>query len=280
MSKQKRILAVNDISCFGKCSLTVALPILSSCGFETTVLPTALLSTHTGGFTGYTFLDLTGEMKKIIDHWKNLKLRFDCIYSGYLGSEEQIKITYNIIKEFKIPLIFVDPVMADNGKLYDGFSSDFPQKMKTICKIADIITPNITEACLLTDTCYTEIHTKEWVLEIADKLSLICKKFVITGIKLEPDSVTTIVFDNGQTDFIKNENIDGMYHGTGDVFASSLLASILSGVDFKTSAENAILQVCDSIIKTRKLGKNITYGVDFEECTKNLIKRIEKSDTI
>lgn len=272
--KQKRIMAINDISCFGKCSLTVALPILSSAGFETAVIPTAVLSTHTGGFKNYTFLDLSDNMIKVAKHWKDTGIEFDCMYSGYLGSESQIDTTIEIADNFNIPFVFVDPVMGDNGKLYAGFSESFPEKMNILCKRADIITPNITEAALLTKTEYTEHHTKDYAEEILSKLSESCDKIIMTGLRLNPSEITTAVYQNDEIRYITNKNIDGMYHGTGDVFASSLLCGILNGLTLYTSAKIAVEHVSECILKTKELNGNVTYGVDFEQCTKGLLEKL------
>ena len=143
----KRIVTIQDISCVGKCSLTVALPIISAMGIETAVIPTAVLSTHTA-FKNFTYRDLTGDLPKIAKHWKQEKFNFDGIYTGYLGSIEQIDILKEFFKQFKTPnnFIFIDPVMADNGKLYAGFDEKFVREMKELCKMADIIVPNLTEA--------------------------------------------------------------------------------------------------------------------------------------
>ena len=149
-----RVLAINDLSFVGKCSLSVALPVISACGVTCDVLPTALLSTHTGGFEGYTFRDLTEDFPAVLQHWKSLNLKFDFIYSGYLGSERQIDTVLFLKQEFLAEngKLVVDPVMGDEGKLYTGFTDSFVQKMKELCKAADYILPNRTEACLLTDT--------------------------------------------------------------------------------------------------------------------------------
>ena len=151
-----RVLAVNDVSCIGKCSLTIALPVISACGVTCDVLPTALLSTHTGGFDGYAFHDLTGEIPKILAHWKSLGVKFDFIYSGYLGSVEQIDTVTYIKKEFLAEggKFIVDPVMGDGGKLYDRFDKNFVDKMRELCRSADFILPNLTEACFLADLPY------------------------------------------------------------------------------------------------------------------------------
>lgn len=149
--KQKRIATIQDISCFGKCSLTVALPVISAMGIECAIVPTAVLSTHTGGFTGYTFCDLTDELDKIRAHWKDLDLKFDCLYTGYLGSNRQLELVGEFFDSFSTEdnMIFVDPVMADNGKMYGGFPEDFPQGMAKLCGKADVIVPNLTEAAFM-----------------------------------------------------------------------------------------------------------------------------------
>ncbi|MCM1358335.1 MAG: bifunctional hydroxymethylpyrimidine kinase/phosphomethylpyrimidine kinase, partial [Prevotella sp.] len=145
----KRTVTIQDISCFGKCSLTVALPVISAMGIETAVIPTAVLSTHTGGFTGYTFRDLTGDIPEISRHWKSLDIKFDSVYTGYLGSAEQIEIVSKFFDDFRTEnnFIVVDPVLGDNGRFYAGFNEDFAGKMAGLCSKADYIIPNMTEAC-------------------------------------------------------------------------------------------------------------------------------------
>jgi pyridoxine kinase len=156
MKKQKRVAAIHDISGFGKCSLTVALPILSAAGIETSVIPTAVLSTHTGGFEGYTFRDLSSDLPAFAKHWKSLDLSFDCLYSGFLGSAKQIEIVSEIFGMFKTEdnLILVDPAMADNGRMYSTFAPSFAQGMAALCARADIIVPNVTEAVFLLGESY------------------------------------------------------------------------------------------------------------------------------
>ena len=163
MERQKRILAINDISCFGKCSLTVALPILSAAGYEVCPLPTALLSTHTGVFSGYTFKNLDDQMLPITKHWKDSGIEFDAIYSGYLGSFEQLEYVKEIVKNFsgENVTVLIDPVMGDNGRLYSGFDEKFAKGMRDLLKYADIIVPNITEVCFLLDIPYKERFSKE-----------------------------------------------------------------------------------------------------------------------
>ena len=166
MEKQKRLVAINDISGFGRCSLTVASPIISACGIECVCMPTAVLSTHTGGFSGYTYRDLTSDMPLITEHWKSIDLKFDAIYSGFLGSIEQIDIVKDFVKKFKTEnnILIADPCMADLGKMYVLFNEEFAKKMTSLCSLADIILPNITEACFMTDTEYIDgVQSQEYI---------------------------------------------------------------------------------------------------------------------
>lgn len=225
-----RVLAINDISCVGKCSITTSLPIISACGVECNLLPTALLSTHTGGFEGYTFLDLTDEMKKMLAHWKTLGLKFDVIYSGYLGSIDQIDLVKRIRDEFLLDggLFVVDPVMGDGGKLYAGFTDAYVKKMRELCSLADYVLPNVTEACLLTDFPYPiTVDNKNEVLE---KLTTLCPFPVITGI-VNGNDVSVAFTKKGRGYFsFTHENVQGFFHGAGDVFASAFVGCIANGV--------------------------------------------------
>ena len=173
MENQKRLVAINDISGFGKCSLTVALPIISAAGVETICMPTAVLSTHTGGFTGYTYRDLTCDMPDISAHWKSIDLKPDAIYSGFLGSFDQIDIVKKFAEDFKREdnLFIADPCMADHGKMYAIFDEKFAKAMAELCSKADIILPNITEACFMTDTEFVDgLHTEEYIEKLLNNL--------------------------------------------------------------------------------------------------------------
>ena len=199
-----RILTVQDISCVGQCSLTVALPIISACGIETCVLPSAVLSTHTAGFKGYTFRDLTDDMPAIQNHWIKEGIKFDAIYTGYLGSRQQI----DYVKEMFASLgkddckKIVDPAMADNGRLYPGFDMEFVQSMKGMCGTADYVVPNLTEACFLTDTEYKEEYNKEYIDEIVKKLFLLgCKNIVFTGVSFREGKTGVLVVENGEENY-------------------------------------------------------------------------------
>ena len=236
MPRQKRVAAIHDISCFGKCSLTVAMPIISAAGIEVSVIPTAVLSTHTGGFPGYTYRDLTDDILPIVSHWQTLDLSLDAIYTGFLGSYKQIDIVSEVFDRLYTPgtLIVVDPVMADNGRLYSVFDEHFPQGMKKLCKHADLIIPNITEACLMLEKPYhpgpyDRQHIEDLLAELSE---LGPSQVVLTGVCFDDKQLGTACYDapSGTIDYAFSERIEGFYHGTGDVFASALTAGLLSGL--------------------------------------------------
>jgi pyridoxine kinase len=271
MSNQKRAAAIHDISCFGRCSLTVALPILSAAGIETAVLPTAVLSTHTGGFTGFTYRDLTEDIVPVYQHWQSLGLRFDALYSGFLGSFEQIEIMKGLFAALKIQdtLILVDPVMADNGKLYGIFPNTFPAGMASLCACADIIVPNLTEACLMLGRNYEDgPYTREYIETLLKELSqkLGPKKIVLTGVFFDAQELGAACYDagSGEIDYAFSKRIDGYYHGTGDVFGSALLGALLNGKTLPQSCKIAVDFVCGAIERTAKAKTDIRFGVDFE----------------
>ena len=276
--KQKRIMAINDISCFGKCSLTVALPVLSACGIEACPVPTAILSTHTGGFSGYHFKDLSEHIMPVTEHWRAMNLEFDAIYSGYLGSEEQIEDVKTIIRNFSSEKtrIIIDPVMGDSGRLYAGFNHEFVGKMLSLCQLAQVITPNITEACFLTDTKYKEPpFDRDYVETLIKKLFEICKgKIVLTGVSFDEDTMGAAVYDGEKIEYIFNEKINETYHGTGDVFASSFIGSYISGKTIYNATKIAVDFVIDAIKATKALDGDIHYGVNFEKCIPKLIEYI------
>ena len=198
MSPQRRILAVHDISCFGRCSLTVALPIISATGLECTVIPTAILSTHTGGFTGYTFNDMTDDILPIVDHWRSLGLEFDAIYTGFLGSSKQIGIIKEVVDRLKGDGIFIsDPAMADCGKMYPLFNMEFASKMATLCSHADIVIPNITEACFMLGIEYHDgPYTEEFITSLLYGLTdMGCGKVVLTGVSFEEGKLGSAAYD-------------------------------------------------------------------------------------
>lgn len=275
----KRITAIHDISCFGRCSLTVALPILSSAGIETTVIPTAVLSTHTGGFSNYTFLDLTDNILPVAKHWNNEGILSSAVYTGYLGSKEQVNLVIdaiNLVKS-KEALIIVDPAMADNGALYGGFPDDFPLEMLKLCKKADVLVPNITEACMLLGKDYfVGPYTKEFIEELLEELyDLTGAKIILTGVWLDQKRIGAACYDNGIIDYVFSERIDASYHGTGDVFASTLVAGIMNNKSLKESAQIAADFTFNAIKTTQILQPDKNYGVCFENELPKLMKMLE-----
>ncbi|OPA74815.1 phosphomethylpyrimidine kinase [Campylobacter pinnipediorum subsp. pinnipediorum] len=275
----KRILTIQDISCVGKCSLGVALPIISSMGIEACVLPTALLSTHTG-FSNFTFLDLTDEMDKIVEVWEKENISFDGIYTGFLGNIKQLTKIEGIINKFKNnnELILIDPCMADNGKFYSCFDESFAKAMKNFCKNADIITPNITEACFLTDTKYPKNgYDDKFIDELMDKLKELKTKFIVLkGVSYDEKSCGVLSYDKkeNETKSYFHELIDARFSGTGDIFASIVFSKIILGDSLYNTTKIAADFVVDSINLTLKDKTPNHYGVDFEENLPNLIKKL------
>ena len=270
MSSIKRVAAIHDISGVGKCSLTVALPIISAAGIECSVMPTAVLSTHTGGFEGYTFRDLTDDMMPIAEHWKKENIGFDAFYSGYLGSLGQIDIVRDIFEMFRTPdtLIMVDPVMADDGKLYPLFSLDHVKGMAKLCGHADVIVPNRTEAAFMLGREYKGgAMTQDEVNELLRATAgLGAKQVVLTGVYFEDDDLGAACFDadTGKIDYIIDKRIEGMYHGTGDVFGSFLLGALLQGRGLAESTRIAVDFTCAAIRLTAEDKTGPRMGVRFE----------------
>jgi len=278
---QKRVLAIHDISCIGKCSLTVALPILSAAGIETSILPTAVLSTHTGGFEGYTFRDLTEDIRPISDHWKKLHIKTDAIYTGYLGSFEQLTLVSELIRDFRGPetTVLIDPVMADNGKLYPLFTMDFVAGMRKLCEKADIIVPNLTEATLMLGEDYKDSYDRTYIEALLKKLAAIGpRKIVLSGVSFEGNELGAAAYDSG-TDTISYyfaERVDGYYHGTGDVFGSALLAAVMNDFSLADAIRVAVEYTVGAIRRTKAAGTDIRYGVDFENEIPNLLRLLGK----
>lgn len=277
----KRIAAIHDISGFGRCSLTVALPIISAAGITVSCIPTAVLSTHTGGFEGYTFRDLTEDILPIANHWKSLNLEFDAIYSGYLGSIEQIDDVCEIIDKFKTEnsVAIVDPAMADNGKMYACFDMNFANEMALLCKKADIILPNITEAAFMTGQEYLEgPYTKEYIENLIFKLAKLGPaKICLTGVYFEESKlgVATYTKESGKIEYYFTDRIPKMYHGTGDVFASCFTAAFVKGFDFYKSSQIAADFTAFCVKHSAAEGHDNRFGVDFEACLPMLMKELE-----
>lgn len=262
-----RVLAINDISCVGKCSLTVALPVISACGLTCDILPTALLSTHTGGFTGYTFLNLDDEMKKIADHWETLGLKYDLIYSGYLGSRAQIAFVKDIKRRFlkKGGVFVVDPVLGDNFTFYKGFDKAFSDEMLSLCKEADYILPNETESYLLTGT-------KDFSAAL-EKLAKICPHPVITGAQTE-DGYFIYYQDEGERR-IPIPHVDGSFHGAGDVFASAFCGCLMRGLSIERSLSVSANFCYHAIRRTEKEVPDRKYGLNYEREIFGFLKELE-----
>ena len=274
----KKILTIQDISCLGKCSLTVALPIISAMGVETVILPTAVLSTHTM-FKNFTVKDLTDQLIPITDHWKSEGVTFDAIYTGYLGSAEEIEIAKRIFDEFKTEdnLIIIDPVMADNGKLYPAFDMAYAKQNAALCGKADIIVPNITEACFMTDTEYKESYDEDYIKGMLDKLAELGAKIVVlTGVSLSEGKTGVYGLDTktGEHFVYQNDRVDAVFHGTGDIFASVTVGALTRGLPLYDAFKLAADYTADTIRVTLENPKKPWYGVDFETTIPELVKKL------
>lgn len=274
----KRIVTIQDLSCFGKCSLTVALPIISAMGIETSVIPTAVLSTHTQ-FKGFTFRDLTNDIPEIAKHWKKEQINFDAIYTGYLGSIKQIELLRTFFDEFKTDnnFVFVDPVMGDNGKLYSGFDEKFAIEMKGLCKNADIIVPNITEACYMLHREYKEEYSEEEIKDFLIELTNLGPKYaVLTGVSFDKNEIGVMAYNKETNKYFSyfREKIPDKYHGTGDIFSSTLVGAIVNNNSIEEALKIAVDYVWETIEDTYKEKKEFAYGVNFETKLPYLINRI------
>lgn len=274
----KRLVTIQDISCLGKCSLTVAFPIISAMGIEAAIIPTAVLSTHTQ-FKEFTFRDLTNDIPEIAKHWKKEQFIFDAIYTGYLGSIEQINLLKRFFKEFKTDnnFIFVDPVMGDNGRLYSGFDEKFALEMKELCKNADIVVPNITEACYMLQRKYKEEYTEKEIKDLLIELSNLGPKCsILTGVSLEKNEIGVMAYNKDTNKFFSyfREKIPVKYHGTGDIFSSTLVGALVNNNSLEESLKIAVDYVWETIEDTYKEKKEFAYGVNFETKIPYLISRM------
>ncbi len=275
----KRIMTIQDISCVGKCSLTVALPIISTAGVEAGVLPTAVLSTHTM-FPSFTFHDLTGEIQPIADEFKKQGIDFDAIYTGYLGSFEQLSLVEKFISDFKSPdtVVLIDPVMADNGKLYGGFTMEFAKSMAKLCGKADIVVPNLTEASFMLDIPYKPDYDEEHIRYVLKRLTeLGCPKSALTGVSFSPDKIGVYYYDSELDEYYSyfNEKLPVSFHGTGDIYASSLLGAMMRGISVQNSLKIAVDFTLECMKKTLADENHRFYGVNFETALPYYINLIE-----
>ena len=265
-----RAAAIHDLSGFGRCSLTVAIPILSAMGVQCCPLPTAFLSTHTGGFQGFTFLDMTEELPRIARHWKSLDLRFQAIYSGFLGSERQIDIVADFIRTFRNrdTIVVVDPVMGDDGRAYQTYTPALCAGMCRLAELADVITPNLTEAAFLLNRDYSALDRSEAGLRrLTEELSLGGTRSVaLTGASLEVGKTGAMCFDarTGRTQAVQTDFIVHPLHGTGDVFASVLTGALLRGRSLAEAAEQAVEFIRACAVRTVEQDLPLREGVDFE----------------
>lgn len=272
----QKILTIQDISCLGQCSLTVALPILSACGMETCILPSAVLSTHTAGFTGFTVRDLTEDIPGIRAHWEKEGIQFSAVYTGYLGSTRQIDMVQEIFdtllteKGVKI----VDPAMADGGKLYPAFDQAYVEAMKSLCFGADILLPNITEACFLTDTPYRETYDRAYIDELLSKMTAAgAKTVILTGVSYQEGKTGVVIYENGTYSYYEHERIAKGCHGTGDVYASAFVGAYLNGKTAYDAAKIAADYTVKCIENTQD-DPTHWYGVKFETALGDLMEKL------
>lgn len=273
----KRVVSIQDISCLGKCSLTVALPIISAMSVETCVVPTAVLSTHTGGFKDFTFHDLTQEIAPISAHWKKEGMGFDAIYTGYLGSFEQIDLVSQFFDDFggENTLVYADPAMADNGVLYPGFTPEFAKKMGSLCGKADVVVPNLTEAAFMLDVPYVgSDYDEAYIKDLLKKLTgLGCKTAILTGVSFADDKIGAMAYESATDTYSSyfNEKLPVQFHGTGDVFASACVGALMNGKDLAGSLKIAVDYTLECIRETQKDPEARWYGVNFESAIPMLV---------
>lgn len=270
----KRILTVQDISCLGQCSMTVALPILSACGQETVILPSAVLSSHTGGFGKPNFRDLTGDFPAIVEHWQRVGMDFDTISTGYLGSIREIELVKQIFAAMTAPggKIVVDPAMADHGKLYAGFDGEYAEAMKTLCAQADVIIPNITEAAMMAGLHYREEYDEAYIRSLIEGLEAPC--VVLTGVSYHPDETGVVVAQKGSMRYHSHKRVPRSYHGTGDIFAAAFVGAWTGGKDLFDAAVIAS-EFTKRCIEETYANPAHWYGVKFEPCLGYLMELLK-----
>lgn len=276
---QKRALAIHDVSCEGRCSLTVALPVLAACGIHTAALPTALLSTHTGEFTGYSCLDLTEEMGRILRHWDTLSLRFDGLYSGFLGSYEQIALVGDVMTCYHTEggLTLVDPVMADHGQLYATYTREMAGGMGELCRLADVIVPNMTEACILMERPYQPDMTDGQVRDLLEGLAARygCGQVVITGVRRGGElGAAGFCAADGSVTYAGAPLLNHVFYGTGDVLASGLMGAMLLGQSIAQAIRTAVDFTHQAMEATLENGLPLRYGVAFEQALPGLMSAL------
>ena len=265
----KRIVSIQDISCLGRCSLTVALPVVSAMGVECAIVPTAVLSTHTA-FPGFTCKDLTDQLPPIARHWRSQNVAFDAISTGYIASAPQTRQVLDFVAAIRRPgtLLVVDPAMADHGKLYAGFDDDFPQAMAQVVAQADVALPNLTEACLLTGTPYREEMDEPFVRELLRGVAALgAKRVVFTGVSFTPDKLGAMGYDSCTDTYFTclDRRQRGSFHGTGDIFAATVVGGMMRGLSLEEAASLAVRFTLACIDVTARDPQADWYGVEFEK---------------
>lgn len=271
----KRIASIQDFSCIGSCSQTIALPVLSAMGVECAALPTALLSAHTA-FDGFVSLDLTPQLPAIMAHWRAMHLRFDAVYTGYLASAEQVGLVGALLDgmDERPALTLIDPVMGDNGALYAGFSDAFPQAMRALCGRADVLTPNVTEACLLTETAYSPVQDAAQTRRLLERLlELGCRAAVLTGLRVDGDMAVAALQRDGTGTLVRTSYIPEVFHGTGDLFASTCAGALVQGAPLERAVRLAADYVALTLRRTVQAPDRRWYGVNFQETLPELMAR-------
>ena len=278
----KRILTIQDLSCFGKCSITITLPVLSAMGVETAVLPTMVLSTHTM-FQGYTVKELSDQLVPIARHWKSQDIRFDAVYTGYLGSAQIIGAAEQVIDLLKgeDTLLLIDPVMGDHGSLYAGFDADYPEKCARFCSKGDMIVPNLTEACLLTGTEYRTEYDAAYIRLLLDRLALLGPRIIVlTGVSFDREKIGFCLFDTsaGEMSVYQTERVDASCHGSGDLFASVSAGALVQGIPIPKAFEIAAEYTARTIRATVKEQEDPRYGAAFEKTLPDLREMLSLTD--
>ncbi len=276
----KRIVTIQDLTCLGKCALTVALPVISAMGIEASVLPTALLSVHTA-FPSFTFHNLAEDLPPVIDHWKKEGFSFDGIYTGYLGSSKQLEMVSSFVDDFKTEenFFFMDPILGDHGALYPGFTPGFAAQMAGLCRKAHVIVPNLTEACLLLQRPYPgDAYDEEYIRTLLKDLSGLGAPLVIlTGVSFSPDLVGVMAYDAHKDAYYSyfNEKLPVSFPGTGDVFSSVCFGALTRGASLSDSLGLAVDFTLESIRKSMADPHRRWYSVNFEEAIPMLVQRVK-----
>lgn len=285
--EQKKVAAIHDISGIGKCSLTVVLPVLSAAGLQACPVPTAVLSSHTGGFEGIARQDLTSLLPAYIRQWKQLGLRFDALYSGYLASAAQVENIEDLFDGFHVPgstLALVDPVLGDGGRLYESCTPELVNGMIRLCQKADLIVPNMTEAALLLGEKYKDgPYTRTFIEKLLYRLSgLGPRRVVLTGVWFSPEllGAAGLDADTGLVTYAFSRRVAGRYFGTGDLFASILLSGLLNGMNLKNAMQLAVDFTCSSIRRTKDAGDDPRFGVNFESGLPGLMQELGRLDPL